>query len=1281
MQRYCEHCRKYVEARRAPFSNLLMCPVCNGEFGADYLTSGTIVSGFRIDTEIGRGSFGIVYKALQLNLERMVALKILSDELARDNDFVDNFFREARLAASLSHPNIVQAYDAGATPEGIYYFAMELIEGETLEARINRSGRIPQETAIEIALKIAKALDYAWERQKLTHGDIKPENIIINSSGEPKLADLGLAKIGNEDREGHLMVTPLYAPPEVISGVASYDPGRADIYSFGGTFYHMLSGTPPFNEDDPEKVMQMHLNDIPVSLAERVNIHPDLSFITDRMLAKNPDERPHDWQEIIHFLEAVDLRPYQMDKSTRRVPLRDLSRLTLHRHRSIIYAVIGILGIASILLMILIFILSHTVRKNLHIGPGSGPRITRDYEWNKLKNDIKFLNEQKALELVSGFVGTHKDVPAEALQTLNQLKKENDQALQREHRAANFEQTFHRVLAKLKTDNFDQMSWADLTELHKTLQKLQTQLAQEATLNERLTPEDRQLFEGQAQAVQAALTRKETEARKESLLKNHADKHNYLEKIQTQAREIAVANAEADRLVLAVAAWNGMAVKNRTAAMMKKLLSEINARQLPPDYARLYDFITEVYRNDENVNTLLVRWSPFFKGTELPAPNPCPGYRVAAVEESGIILENRLAYGVLKKKLRLHQLKSKYKCDWLFRTFTAPAGAANLNAGDCDLLLRLFLDYRDPRTPALVEKFYQLSQDRRACWKLWLHLNEKAAADAGAVTLCRQALDAFAAGRYAESVQRMDKLWRTYGSSEVVKRYADVLNHHREAAFALAPELSAEGWLPTNTPSPVRRTQEERLTWLIMLKARYDGVKALPSAVKLRLAATTEKLASALAALPSAPTPEPVLLSPWRYAPGQAWKTLTGWLQNHADAGAQTKLLQLYAWRDIGDYGAIMAAFGRDNTPVDWFVADKRFMPAAATAVTGSAILADDYGAAGMLRGNVMKLLEDLTRRAEPLSPPDFNARYCRWQWARESGLPLDSPLVVENELKQHPSTAALRLAWLDLQQLLDSPDPDLGLWRRKNETYARCFGEQPETASAAAAFRIASALLNGAESVNALVAGETKVPGDLDDAGWHLLISAAAYATVTGKLSRDQAAVLVARWETQMGDGAAWAPTWEAWLTLKLSLVDNWADFQVRVKETLNDIRLRALPLYPELIVLNQLLLQTRGWLTPAMAQAGANQMLTGCSLGGVSELVLLLGGAAPEKTLRQWLESGRLRQGYWAGVLLLVADYYDSNRAIPVASALADFRSKMTWEQRRLLDNINQLLAKLPE
>ncbi|MFA5206051.1 MAG: serine/threonine-protein kinase [Lentisphaeria bacterium] len=272
------------------------------------LGSGSLVANYRIEREIGRGNMAVVYLATQLDLQRPVALKILTGGLARDQDFVSRFLNEARTAAALSHPNIVQAFSAGAVADDLYYFAMEYIEGETLHDRITREGPLKPADLLPIVLDIAGALDYGWTHQRLVHGDIKPENIMLSVKGESKLADFGLAKVSEHSFTGDgLMLTPLYAAPEMIRGQAAAQDCRPDIYSFGATLYHGLAGQPPFPGTDPQAVMQRHLNEAPPPLRQFNPRLPErlADFVTQRLLAKTAEERPQSWAEVISNLEAA----------------------------------------------------------------------------------------------------------------------------------------------------------------------------------------------------------------------------------------------------------------------------------------------------------------------------------------------------------------------------------------------------------------------------------------------------------------------------------------------------------------------------------------------------------------------------------------------------------------------------------------------------------------------------------------------------------------------------------------------------------------------------------------------------------------------------------------------------------------------------------------------------------------------------------------------------------------------------------------------------------------
>ena len=286
-----------------------LCRKCGGVIPLRCeLQPGEVVAGFQIEEEIGRGAMGIVYQAKQTNLDREVAIKILSDDSASDELYVERFFREARAAASLSHPNVVQAYDAGVTDDGIYYFVMEKITGENLERVLNNVGPLNIPQALDVFISVANALSYAWTRNQLSHGDIKPENIIMRLNGKVKLADFGLARRAKDPElaDEDIRATPAYAPPEIINGDKDVPGFKSDMYSFGATAYHILIGHEPFVGEDPMKVCAMQLSDIQTPLCElNPNIPKRLSDLVDTLMMKAPADRPESWSDVVVELKAI----------------------------------------------------------------------------------------------------------------------------------------------------------------------------------------------------------------------------------------------------------------------------------------------------------------------------------------------------------------------------------------------------------------------------------------------------------------------------------------------------------------------------------------------------------------------------------------------------------------------------------------------------------------------------------------------------------------------------------------------------------------------------------------------------------------------------------------------------------------------------------------------------------------------------------------------------------------------------------------------------------------
>ena len=319
----CQHLEATTTQRHDDGTVTYVCKKCGGHIPLRRdLRPGEIVAGFKIEEELGRGAMGIVYQARQTNLDREVAIKILSDDSASDEVYVERFFREARAAASLSHPNVVQAYDAGVTDDGIYYFVMEKVTGENLDLVLNNVGPLNIPQALDVFISVAGALAYAWTRNQLSHGDIKPENIIMRLNGKVKLADFGLARRA-KDREladEDIRATPAYAPPEIIQDDKSVPGFKSDMYSFGATAYHILIGHEPFRDPDPMKVCNMQLTEVQPPLCKlNPNIPKRLSDLVDALMQKDPEDRPATWNDVIDELKAIrdSLQPESGDASVR----------------------------------------------------------------------------------------------------------------------------------------------------------------------------------------------------------------------------------------------------------------------------------------------------------------------------------------------------------------------------------------------------------------------------------------------------------------------------------------------------------------------------------------------------------------------------------------------------------------------------------------------------------------------------------------------------------------------------------------------------------------------------------------------------------------------------------------------------------------------------------------------------------------------------------------------------------------------------------------------------
>lgn len=266
---------------------------------------------YTLERELGRGGMAVVYLARDRKHDRKVALKVLRSEVAGSMG-ADRFLREIRIAANLSHPHILALYDSGET-EGVFYYVMPYVEGETLRDRLDREGELSVEKALGIIREVAGALAHAHE-QGLVHRDIKPANIFL-SQGHALLADFGIARAVGEagserlTRTGLAIGTPRYMSPEQWSGDSSVD-ARTDIYSLACVLYETLTGEPPFTGDTPQVILARQAKDpIPSVQEERPDVPAGVDAAITRALSKEPADRFSDVEEFVESFTDAGTAP------------------------------------------------------------------------------------------------------------------------------------------------------------------------------------------------------------------------------------------------------------------------------------------------------------------------------------------------------------------------------------------------------------------------------------------------------------------------------------------------------------------------------------------------------------------------------------------------------------------------------------------------------------------------------------------------------------------------------------------------------------------------------------------------------------------------------------------------------------------------------------------------------------------------------------------------------------------------------------------------------------
>ena len=287
------------------------CPGCGETIGGSgaQLAPGDNIGGYEIIRLLGSGGTGNVYLALQLSMNRQIAVKVLYPELTKDGESVRQFFSEVQTLGNIQHGNIVCAFDSGVDQERkLCYLAMQYIPGLPLEAKVAQSGPMPVLKALRIVESIAEALNYVWTKYQLCHRDIKPGNIMLNEDDVPMLLDFGaVLRVGeNSISNGLVEGSPCYMSPEQARGEKLTF--ASDLYSLGETLYFLVTGVPPFDDPDVHEILRMQCEapfPPPAQKAPKCDVPQEVVSFLRKTMAKSPVDRFESWEEFLSELKKV----------------------------------------------------------------------------------------------------------------------------------------------------------------------------------------------------------------------------------------------------------------------------------------------------------------------------------------------------------------------------------------------------------------------------------------------------------------------------------------------------------------------------------------------------------------------------------------------------------------------------------------------------------------------------------------------------------------------------------------------------------------------------------------------------------------------------------------------------------------------------------------------------------------------------------------------------------------------------------------------------------------
>ncbi|MFA6102050.1 MAG: serine/threonine-protein kinase [Victivallaceae bacterium] len=1294
MQQFCEKCARYTETVSGEVGGKF-CSLCGGFNAGGRIAPETVIGGFKIILELGRGSNGIVYLARQLSLERDVALKILSDERARDEGFVDDFFREARAAAALNHPAIVQGYDAGLTEDGIYFFAMELIDGETMDTKIEREGALDFNEAVNIALRIAEALQYAWDRQKLTHGDIKPANIIINRHGEAKLADLGLAKSAYDESASEIMATPMYAPPELIKGDVDRANVRSDIYSFGITLYHMLAGEPPFNENDAEKVMQMHLNVDHEPLAEIFKIAgfpKDFSDFVDRLIAKDPAKRPESWNEIVDYLKNAAKLKYGHGNQFPNKP--GLLRGVLNNK----------LVVAALVLSLMVFVAAgaaglwwFTQLKNKGpaksmpaVAVSKNPVAERKKKveeiWGTVRSGIKYMRCNDAVESIKSFVAAYS--PEGAMrQDAEALIKEYQQqsVIQAEKKAA---QDAAKAAAAEEIKSLDaalsveKIKGCDAQAMFETaclvqdfLNKFKTGGFPEGCV----TAEQEKRYADMLAGLNASADELRAAARKKRQNYISTAMKNYIESnkrnIVENERRFNVLK-EYDEYFAGLNEFMELTPDKQNSIFFKKV-ADPNVRNVAQPLRPRLKFIGDNLPEENSPMPVFLNRSERFAGKEIPWPLDESGkkYAFSSIDNVSMHLVNKLTEGAFeRKKLLLQKLTNQQICalieNWIAKS------EVKISAEEFGRLVNWLNSVREY---AVLDKLLNrsgLPGVNIDSWKKCVKDLKTAAIENQAVEASAKITEIMRKNEKQAALNEISAFLKKFHSTETADRYRDYFEEYIENTVRFNPELQTSIVIDRFEKAAKAGMPADAMNIACVMVPRLAYLKCLGAEQRqLLLDCRTNSLNMFRNRADKLPDAPPLMQA----AAGYFWR----WYQQAGSrySGATNEISGLYAFMDIADWSNARQALFRKKIEPDAMLDGADVGNIAAPLLYYLNVAVNRYNE-DALETRISDTYERLLKNSST-GKGNSEAAVINTGWAMRSALLSRNPraFLYGSDLALHNGQGEddFRNVLLYLQAVLQKEDATAGnfsvLIARYNNLY-----KNPALENDLLWINAADKIVRNAGDAGVALQALSGKKCIFPELTATLLCDAAARSLFLDR-HVDVKSVLQAV-EPVIGDAVIYGELWYKAALLKIVASPTVFEMEKSASKLLNDYRICAVPYYARLLNIMTAAALLNGSLNSRDANVIMRRFMDLSPLFSPVERKIpgCLASPNPGKFFIQNVDPNKVDDSsFWIGWVAAAAEI--SNKHIedvpPVIDALNKASTQLFWQERLLLRYVADFAA----